>query len=325
MRGFGYVLLALIAYGSIYPFQFATGAGARLGGLVDIWHQIPSDVIENILAFLPIGVAFRLTSERRVRRLDFVIAGLVAILLQLVQLWLPTRNPALTDAFWNTVGLGAGAWATGLLRWVGDRPAAFSPVGLALLSLFVLHILIALFVWSGHGGGFEAYRLKTEWRASNWLTPVLPWLAGALAMAPLLRPRMKQAARLAVTALLVTIIWQGLTPITFVHIPFQWVPIKGLISSFTWNLALTIVWKIFAYAALTRLLMLAAAPPRPTLVFVVALVLLIEIAQSRLGSGTPDITEPLLALLCAWGILQEASVHAMRVGGGRREGLRRYR
>ncbi len=325
MRGFGYVLLALITYGSIYPFQFAAGAGARLGGLVDIWHQIPSDVVENILAFLPIGVAFQLTPERRVRQRDFVIAGLVAIALQLVQLWLPTRNPALTDAFWNIMGLGAGAWATGLLRWVGDRPAALSPVGLALLSLFVLHLLLAAFVLSGHAGSFEAWRLKAEWRVSHWVVPTLPWVAGALSVAPLLRPRMKQAARMAVVALLVAIIWQGLTPITFVHIPFQWVPIKGLISGFTWNLAVTLVWKIFAYAALTRLLMLAAVPPRATLVFVVVLVLLIEVAQSRLGSGTPDITEPLLALLCAWGILQEASVHAMRVGGGRREGLRRYR
>lgn len=325
MRSFGYVLLALIVYGSIYPFSFGGNAMLRLPELLDFRHLIGSDVIENILAFVPMGVAFRLSADPARRRLDFILAAAIALLLQLIQLWIPSRQPALSDAIWNIAGLALGAWLTTTLRWVGSGSRALSPVGLALLALFGVHVYLALSVWHGVGGSYEQMRLTLDWRQSHGLEPALPWLAGILAAAPLLRPRLKTGARIAAVALLVVLLWQGLTPLTMIPRPFQWIPIRGLITGFSWGLAITLSWKLFAFGALTRLLMLSGVRARSASLVVVCLVLAIEIAQSRIGSGSPDITDPLLALLCAWGIVQEASVHAHRVGGAMRDGLRYFR
>jgi VanZ family protein len=325
LRGFGYVLLGLIVYASIYPFEFGRGAVARLPLLFDLHNQIASDIVENILAFVPMGVAFRLTASRRQQRVDFVIAAGVAVLLQILQLWIPGRQPALTDAVWNGVGLGLGAWATTALRWVGDGPRALSPVGLALILLFGLHLAVVGFIHSGSAGSAEQQRLLFDWANSRGLLPALPWAAGALTFAPLLKPRLKTLARLAAAGLIFILLWQGLTPVTWVKVPFQWVPLRSFMMGLSWNLVATITWKLFLFGALTRVLMLSGVRSGQALAGVCVLVLGVEIAQSLLGSGSPDITDPLLALLCAWGVVQEASVHAQRVGGGRRDGLRHFR
>jgi glycopeptide antibiotics resistance protein len=325
LRSFGYILLALISYASIWPFVFGANAVARLPQLVDIWHQIPTDVVENILAFVPMGVAFRLTEEKHIRRRDFALAAAIAVVLQLIQLWMPNRQPALTDAVWNCVGLAIGAWATSGLRWIGDGPRALSPVGLALMLLFALHLALQLFIWSGEAGAFEKGRLSWEWTSTQGLALLLPWGAALLATLPLLRPRLKTMARLAVAALFLVFAWQGLTPMTGVTMPIQWVPLKGLIHGFSWGLAATLAWKLFVFGALTRLLMLSGLRNGLAMGAVVLLVVLIEVGQHFLGSGSPDVTDPLMALLCAWGVVQEASVHAQRIGGGLRAGLRHFR
>jgi VanZ family protein len=324
VRGFGYVLLGLIVYGSLYPFNWGHGAVVRLPQLVDFRHLILSDVIENIVAFIPIGVALALTADRRARRRDYLIAIVVAVLLQVAQLWLP-RQPALSDAMANSLGLGLGVWAAGLVRWLGTRSTTASPVGLALVGLFGLHVALGVVVWLGLGGSFDRFRLLDEWRLSLHVQPFLPWLAGLVAILPLLHPRRRQWARGAAILLVAALVWDGVTPITFQQLPFVWIPFKSLITGFSWGLAISLTWKLFAYGALTRLLMLSRIRAQLAVPLVVVLVFALEIAQTRLGSGSPDITEPLLALLCAWGITQEARVHALRVDGGRRTGLRYFR
>lgn len=324
MRGFGYVLLGLIVYGSLYPFKGGADALARLPQLFDFRHMIGSDVVENILAFIPIGVALALTPDRRTRRLDYFVVVAVAILLQVAQLWMP-RQPALSDAVFNTIGLGAGVWMAGLVRWLGTGSQSASPVGLALVGLFALHVVLVLAVWSGLAGRFDALRLVGEWQLSAPLSPWLTLLAGLVAMLPLLRPRRRQWARVASGVLVCALLWEGLTPVIPGHAAMLWVPFKSLITGFSWGLAISLTWKLFAYGALTRLLMLSRIRAQLAVPVVVVLAFVLEVAQTRLGGGAPDITEPLLALLCAWGITQEARVHALRVDGGRRNGLRFFR
>jgi glycopeptide antibiotics resistance protein len=325
LRGFGYVLLALIVFGSLWPFQFGGHGVARILQSLDLWPMLLADVIENILAFVPMGVAFRLTENQRARRLDLAIAVLVAFGLQVAQLWLPARNPALSDALWNSFGLAIGAWAVTSLRWIGDGPRAFSPVGLALMLLFVLYLGLQLFIWLGNAGAFEKGRLSWEWTSTKGLALLLPWGAGLLACLPLLRPRLKRMARLAALVLIMIFAWQGLTPVTGITMPIQWVPMKGLLVGFSWGLAATLTWKLFVFGALTRLLLLSGLRNGLAMTAVTLLVTLIELGQHVLGSGSPDVTDPLLALLCAWGVVQEASVHAQRIGGGLRSGLRHFR
>jgi glycopeptide antibiotics resistance protein len=325
VRAFGYVLLGLIVYGSFYPFIGGADAVRRLPLLFDIGHLILSDIIENMLAFVPMGVAFALTPDRQIRRRDFITAIVVAFLLQIGQLWMPHRQPAISDAVFNILGLLLGAGVAIAVRLLGTDSRSMSPVGLALVSLFFFHVGLTVLAWMGLAGQFEKYRLLVEWQQSRPMLPWLTWLAGGVAMVPLLRPKLRQWARVAAGLIICTLLWTGLTPVHPVPQSFNWIPFKSLIFGFSWGLAASLAWKLFAYATLTRLLMLSRVRAQAAVPMVVLLVLLLELAQTRLGSGTPDISEPILALLCAWSIVQEVRIHAQRVEGGRRTGLRHFR
>lgn len=99
----------LIAYGSLYPFDFRDMAAGDWELLLNSWHghTIRSDVLSNVVLFLPFGYFGVLAVGRRLW-----LAGLALLLgtgLQLLQLYLPSRDANLLDVAWNLAGAGAGA------------------------------------------------------------------------------------------------------------------------------------------------------------------------------------------------------------------------
>ena len=108
-------LALLIAYGSLYPFDFAAapdGAFSILFSQATLFSSI-GDALGNIGLFIPWGLLGVLTiAQRRGMASAIVqtllIGFLVAFALQIAQIWVPTRTPALSDVFWNMVGCIAG-------------------------------------------------------------------------------------------------------------------------------------------------------------------------------------------------------------------------
>lgn len=110
-----WILALLITYGSLYPFNFSPapeGALARLFSEVQLFSS-PGDLLGNIGLFMPLGLFGTITIASRsgmlVSLVKTTIFGLVlAVGLQVAQIWFPPRTPALSDAIWNMLGCGLG-------------------------------------------------------------------------------------------------------------------------------------------------------------------------------------------------------------------------
>ena len=117
MLRFLLLIVALIVYGSLYPFKFSgqvpTGS-QTYDWFVDIYrHTTRSDIIANILLFVPYGVVVRMTVNQHKNRVTtalwLLLAGVIlAYGLQYAQFFLPARVPSAGDAVFNIVGMISG-------------------------------------------------------------------------------------------------------------------------------------------------------------------------------------------------------------------------
>jgi VanZ family protein len=144
------IVAALIAYGSLYPFGFALPAsfGAFWNELLAqrrLWTGL-GDVAGNVLLFIPLGAAAVLCVGARhltvLRAAQLLVAASVfSFAVQVLQVFEPTRNPALSDVFWNAIGSGVGIGAGfALERYVALLPRAAwgrSRVALVLIVAWV--------------------------------------------------------------------------------------------------------------------------------------------------------------------------------------------
>jgi glycopeptide antibiotics resistance protein len=119
--------IAFIVYGSLVPFDFQA-TPFSVESIYSEWHifQNGSDAIGNFLLFIPLGIAlhacFTRTSERLIAALLAVLV--LALGIQLIQLYLPSRFASLADVFWNTAGMGAGFSVASRVRRALDRRLA---------------------------------------------------------------------------------------------------------------------------------------------------------------------------------------------------------
>lgn len=138
------VIALLIAYGSLYPGNFSASSPGAVGRFLSNWSWFTSsaDVLGNIALFFPLGAAAMLfTSNRpntpaRTARMLF-LAFLFSFVLQLAQVWLPSRSAALADVVWNMAGMASGMAAA---HGVGRALNRIHPLGSA--SVIPLLILI---------------------------------------------------------------------------------------------------------------------------------------------------------------------------------------
>lgn len=114
-------IAALIAYGSLYPFNFTLPSdsdGWALRLLSDrTLRSSFSDELGNLGLFVPFGVAAMWSFERHASRWLSAAATLIAsfglaFVLQVAQEFVPGRVAAIADVFWNVagaaIGIGAG-------------------------------------------------------------------------------------------------------------------------------------------------------------------------------------------------------------------------
>lgn len=117
------VIALLIIYGSLYPGSFSQPEPGVLENFFSDWRWMTSlsDMLGNVALFIPFGLASGLVTgagrDVTVRMLGlFVLGLLLAFILQLAQVWLPTRSAALADVVWNMAGMLLGAVAALLMR-----------------------------------------------------------------------------------------------------------------------------------------------------------------------------------------------------------------
>lgn len=142
------IVLALIAYGSLYPLSISLEAGNAhtWARFFTAWGGQDSlgDLVGNIALFVPLGFFAAIgvaPQARRPIRLAIILVGglLFAFVLQVLQIYIPARDAALIDVVRNAVGLGIGfalASAAFTTRWLGcmrDQPLPMATLLVAAL------------------------------------------------------------------------------------------------------------------------------------------------------------------------------------------------
>jgi VanZ family protein len=189
---FGLLLLAvaLIVYGSLYPWQF------DFGRHVDAWqlllHSWPSaftryvarDIALNVLLYVPLGAAAFLSFYQK-RRWAAVIAAIalgftLSGSMELLQAYDDHRNTSLLDLTTNTVGTAAGA-LLGLVfapaaEFLSRRTWRLAGAGALLAALWLGFQLYPFFPV------FSTYRVR-HWLSLPWslssISPVEVWAGAA--------------------------------------------------------------------------------------------------------------------------------------------------
>lgn len=116
-------IVAVIVYGSLFPFHFQARAipDGPLRALLSTW-QIPddrSDSVSNFLLYLPFGLFFARalgTLPRWALAPLIAVAGFaLSMCLEMIQFYVPGRDSAMADVYANTAGAFAGALAAACL------------------------------------------------------------------------------------------------------------------------------------------------------------------------------------------------------------------
>ncbi|KQP23512.1 VanZ family protein [Pseudorhodoferax sp. Leaf267] len=168
------ILLVAIAYGSLYPFawNFDAPQAFVVSGRVG-----RTDLVENIVLFLPLGcvLAWYFDARGRMRAgflAWFVLALVFASVLQWLQIYLP-RIPAAADIVFNMVGHVLG-WGVGMLTARGvqrllQAHARFEAVHRLALALVGLWIVAELFpLVPTLDRSTLAANLKSLWQQDLW-------------------------------------------------------------------------------------------------------------------------------------------------------------
>lgn len=178
------MLLALcvvgVTHGSLYPWLFAAPASwdtALQQMFVErLWWTGRGDAAVNILLFLPVGLFGCLAFDEaepawRARVQRVVLPALAwAFVLQGLQLWIPERTAAVSDALWNGVGTVLGMPLARVVRPAVDRLAAL-PFGRHRVAcvLGLLWVVTQGWPWMpSHSLRHTLVALQPLWRWPAW-------------------------------------------------------------------------------------------------------------------------------------------------------------
>jgi VanZ family protein len=365
------LVIALILYGSLYPWHFHwhSAAGNPLVILLHSWSWrwdrfAVRDAAANVLFYIPLGAVAFLTLARRRPRMA-ALAGAVLLgaalsaSIEMLQIYVPGRYCSLVDLATNTVGAALGAVAALAYRrqlerkWVRRRAPGMSPP-LLLLAFWLGHQLfpfipilhpklllsgLAALINAPSISGVDVWANAAEWLAAAVALEVIlrgfpapaagglswRWLGISMLCLPLRtvitgRTLSLEAVLGAALALLLwraaparwrrpaalwalagAIVLRELAPFHFAHrmAPFSWIPFAATLESNREAGMVILLRKAYDYGAVVWLLHLAGWRYARAAALVAAVLAVFEGAQRYLPGRTPEITDPLLALLMA--------------------------
>jgi len=150
------IIVALILYVSLYPFQFGADGPTAMEVLRELsWARASrGDMLNNVLLYVPLGFCIALTVEPRFGRLAGIAAGLVggallSITMEIMQASIATRVPSLTDLSLNAAGALAGAIGGSTWHALGARMTPHAnPAGRSgAVALVVLVLWLIARLW----------------------------------------------------------------------------------------------------------------------------------------------------------------------------------
>lgn len=146
------IIAVLIAYGSLYPGNFSESDAGAVKKFFTDWRVVTSrgDMLGNLVLFFPLGMAGILLAPHNqnatIRATCLLLLAFVfSFVLQLAQVWLPSRSAALADVIWNMAGMTLGlAIAYLIKKYAPRRVRSSDSASLAALSVLGLWLLMEL-------------------------------------------------------------------------------------------------------------------------------------------------------------------------------------
>jgi glycopeptide antibiotics resistance protein len=147
------LIVLIILYGSLFPFDFRA-AGGPLAAidhlLLHAWTPESlsfANVVSNVLLYVPLGFALTCAAASRMGRagalaLAISLGALLSIGVELAQHFLPSRVTDLPDVLTNTTGtvlgglVGVLSWHRGQ-GWRGRRPRVADPIAFMLAGAWI--------------------------------------------------------------------------------------------------------------------------------------------------------------------------------------------
>lgn len=113
------LVMALVLYGSLYPFVLVPHEAAwsdwRALLLEPMARTSITDVVGNVLLFMPYGVLLARPYFKPAVIRWLLIGSVFALGVQYLQFWIASREPSGTDALFNVVGILAGLLSGGVI------------------------------------------------------------------------------------------------------------------------------------------------------------------------------------------------------------------
>jgi glycopeptide antibiotics resistance protein len=323
------VVLALIVYGSLYPFNFHATPTAILAWVWSPGLSGVRDTAVNLAVYFPLGI---LLYRGRQGILKAALVSLaVSGTLEFLQAFDQTRVSSSLDVLCNVAGGILGACTAGFLapRVPRERSAAFAVVFLAVAARMFPFFPVFHPHWSPLAPDQIVFAtldwLVVRYALSLFLSPsVVTWEFGAILLLTqarifILDQRMSPSDLLGgLLALAIGYVWSSprpqqlgiamllsavareLMPLHFRATPqaFNWIPFATIVSSPSGG-AIIFLNKLWIYGSLLWLLdpqsrrIWKIAPP------IAILIAVLEWIQRYLPGRTPDITESCIVLTAA--------------------------
>ncbi len=180
----------MIIYGSLFPFTFSFHEGSVEQWNIFLRSYGPftslGDILGNIALFVPFGYlginSMRPSLRHRPAYLKILVSGiLLALILQLIQVYIPSRSPAITDVYWNGAGIVVGFILLTFIKKhfpkLSITEAANTPVILAFFWLLYLFFpFVPTLDFQEIKNGLKPLLLSQTFHSDDFLIAVSGWL-----------------------------------------------------------------------------------------------------------------------------------------------------